>query len=276
MKELRFIDFGAVKVQDAMAYNEALFRTADKTGEPVGFLWIPDKSINMGYSQLIDRELDIERCRQMGYSVTRRISGGGMAFASEKSQVQYGFIGRMDDPKIPYDMTESYRAICGVVIRALEKFGLKGEFKPINDVLCDGKKVSGQAQTRGSKMIIQHGTILVDFNIKEMLLCCNIPLEKISDKGIASVEERLTDLNRTLGRKVGLEDAVKALRYGFEKTFDVRLKEDRLTEEEKALAKELLSKYYDEAWIFRHTLGRKRSAGSYAPGPETSEFGGTT
>ena len=45
----------------------------------------------------------------------------------------------------------------------------------------------------------------------------------------------MTDLNRKLGRKVPLDDVNKAMRYGFEKTFNVTLREDKLTEEEKEI-----------------------------------------
>ncbi len=270
MDELRFIDFGLLDVQKIMSYNEALFRTAEKTGESVGFLWTTPKAIIMGYSQLIEKELNLDRCKALGYEVTRRISGGGMAFSSEKSQMQYGYVGRLED--LPYDMTESYKEICGIVVHALEKWGLSGEFKPINDVLCQGKKISGSAQTRGENMLIQHGTLLADFNIKEMMTCCNIPLEKISDKGIKSVEERLTDLNRALERKVPLDEAAEAMRMGFEKNFGVRLKESRLTKQEEKLASELLPKYYDEKWVFRYTRGRTRSCGAYPQSPEQAEF----
>lgn len=272
MDELRFIDFGFIDVYKIMAANEALFRIAERTGENIGFLWIPEKSINMGYSQLIEKELNLERCEELNYQITRRISGGGMAFASEKSQVQYGFIGNLESDEVPLDMIESYRKICSIIVHALERYNLKGEFKQINDVLCNGKKISGSAQTRGNMVLLQHGTLLINFNIKEMLYCCNIPLEKISDKGIKSVEERLTDLNRELGRKVSLDDANKSMRYGFEKTFNVNLNEDRMTEEEKKLAEKLLPKYYDENWIFRYTKGRARSTGAYEASDEIKEF----
>ncbi len=272
MDELRFIDFGLTDVYKIMAANEAMFRVAERTGENIGFLWIPEKSINMGYSQLIEKELNLERCRELNYPVTRRTSGGGMAFASEKSQVQYGFIGNLEDPQVPLDMIESFRKICNIMIHAMEKYDLEGEFKPINDVLCREKKISGSAHKRGNRVLMQQGTLLVDFNIKEMLLCCNIPMEKISDKGIKSVAERLTDLNRELEREVPLDDANKAMRYGFEKTFDVDLREDELTKEEKKLAEKLLPKYYDEDWIFRYTKGKTRSAGSYELSEEIREF----
>lgn len=272
MDELRFIDFGRTDVYKIMAENEAMFRIAERTGENIGFLWIPDKSINMGYSQLIEKELNLERCKELGYPVTRRTSGGGMAFASENSQVQYGFIGNLEDPQVPVDMIESFRKICNIMIHAMEKYDLEGVFKPINDVLCNGKKISGSAHKRGNQVLMQQGTLLVDFNIKEMLLCCNIPLEKISDKGIKSVGERLTDLNRELGRKVPLEDVNKAMRYGFEKTFNVDLIGAEMTGEEKKLAEELLPKYYDENWIYRYTRGKTRSAGAYEASPELQEF----
>jgi lipoate---protein ligase len=270
MNELRFIDLGHRDAREMMAINEALFKTLDKTGESIGFLWNTDKSIIMGYSQLIEKELNLGRCAELGYQVTRRISGGGMAFSSAQSQVQYGYIAPIED--IALDLTESYKIICGIVMHALEKYGLKGEFKPINDVLCNGKKISGSAQTRGNNVLLQHGTLLVDFNIKEMLSCSNIPLEKISDKGIKSIEERLTDLNRTLGKKIPLPDAGKAMRYGFEKNFNVKLKESKLTAEEETLKKKLLPRYYDEKWLFRFTKGTTRSKGNYPLGPEVMEF----
>ena len=273
MKELRFIDFGKADVCSIMAANESLYRTGEETGEEVGFLWTAGKSIIMGYSQVIEKELNLERCRELGYKITRRISGGGMAFSSQDSQVQYGFIGNLGNQTVPLDMTESYRKVCGIVIHALERFGLSGEFKPINDVLCKGKKISGSAQTRGSNVLLQHGTLLCDFDIKEMMLCCNIPLEKISDKGIKSVGERVTDLQRVLGRKVSLQEADEAMRYGFEKNFNVRLREDKMSTEEQRLAQELLPKYYDPDWVFRYTRRKTRSAGEYPKSPELSEYG---
>jgi len=129
MDELRFIDFGFTDVYKIMAANEAMFRIAERTGKNVGFLWIPDKSINMGYSQLIEKELNLERCKELGYQVTRRTSGGGMAFASEKSQVQYGFIGNLEDPQVPLDMIESFRKICSIMIHALEKYNPEGRIQ---------------------------------------------------------------------------------------------------------------------------------------------------
>jgi len=127
MDELRFIDFGCQSVQKIMSYNEALFRTSEKTCEPVGFIWTTPPAIIMGYSQLIERELDTGRCRALGYQITRRISGGGMAFSSKESQIQYGYIGRLED--LPYDITESYQEICGIVVEALRRWGLEGKFQ---------------------------------------------------------------------------------------------------------------------------------------------------
>ena len=221
MEDLRFIDFGFVDPFRIMAVNEALFRIADREDKNIGFMWIPDKSIIMGYSQIVQKELNLERCKKLGYPVTRRITGGGTAFQSPGSQVHYGFIGCLEDDQVPFDMVESYAKISGIVIHALEKFSLEGVFKPINDVLCNGKKISGAAHSRGNSILLQHGTLIVDFNIGDMLMCCNIPIEKISDKGIKSVEERMTDLKRELGRTVPLDEAAKSIRYGFEKTFGV-------------------------------------------------------
>jgi len=270
--ELRFIDFGLIKPAKIMAATEAMYRLADREGTSVGYIWHPVKSIILGYSQIVEKEFNVERSTNLGYELTRRISGGGVAFASEDSQIQYGFIGNMREYSIPFDIIESYEMICQIMSYALEKFGLKGVFKPINDVLCNGKKISGSAQTRGNQVVLQNGTLLSDMNIREMLTCCNIPLEKISDKGISSVEERLTDLKRELNREVGLDEVREAMLYGFEQTFDVTLSMDELNAKEKKLTDSLLPKYYDRDWIYRHS-SKKTSFGSYESSMEIREFG---
>jgi len=128
---------------------------------------------------------------------------------------------------------------------------LNADFRPINDVIVDGKKISGNAQTRWGGKLLQHGTLLLDFDIKEMLRISNIPIEKISDKQIASIEEGMTWVDKELSEKLDMEEVKGVVRRKFEERFCVRLVDSMISESEEAMAQELLPKYESDEWNYR-------------------------
>jgi lipoate-protein ligase A len=75
--------------------------------------------------------------------------------------------------------------------------------------------------------------------------------EKISDKFIASVYERVTSINREMGRKLSFEEVRAAMSEGFASALDVKLVEGELTHRELELANELRSKLGSEEWLRR-------------------------
>lgn len=247
MEQWRFINIEKVDPYTIMAINEAILR---ESKENTVFLWEIKKSIILGYFQRAEIELNLERCK--GYPITRRLTGGGLAFADDRErQIHYGIVAEIDDDKIPLDVLSSYDKICSVVVRTLEDYGLKANFAPINDVLVDGKKISGNAQTRRENRLLQHGTLLLDFDVEEMLRISNIPLEKISDKAVSSVKERMTWLDRELGERVDIKEVKNAMKNKFIEVFDVDLRDDELTEDEEMLKEKLIPKYRSEEWIFK-------------------------
>ena len=107
-------------------------------------------------------------------------------------QINYGVFGTVDEINFPLDIVASYKHILGILIDTLEEYGLNAAFRPINDVVVDNKKISGNAMTRLNNKTLQHGTLLLDFDIKEMLRILSIPKEKFMDKQIASIEQGMT------------------------------------------------------------------------------------
>ena len=84
---------------------------------------------------------------------------------------------------------------------------------PVNDIVANGKKISGNAQTRRKGVLLQHGTILYSLDIKRMFSLLNVSKEKISDKMIKNVEERVTSVS-AFGN-FSLNDLYGALLEGF-------------------------------------------------------------
>ena len=113
----------------------------------------------------------------------------------------------------PKNILESYKVICGWVIAGLGNLGIKADFAPINDILVEGKKISGNAQARKNGVLLQHGTVLYNTNIERMFSVLKISPEKISDKMIQSAEERVT---RVVDHSSTTPDGLyKALLMGF-------------------------------------------------------------
>ena len=97
--------------------------------------------------------------------------------------------------------------------------------------------------------MLQHGTVLIAPDMRLMFELLRVSPEKISDKFIASVFERVTTIERELGRKPSFEEVRETMSEGFEKALGVELGEGKLTNEEHGLAQNLRPKYTSEEWL---------------------------
>lgn len=211
--------------------------------------WNPP-AISIGYFQSLKEEVDIDNCKNLGVDYVRRITGGGAVF--HESELTYSIVISESHPQIPKNIMESYGRICGGVIKGLKNLGINSEYKPINDIIAKGKKISGNAQTRKMKTVLQHGTVIMDVDVDKMFSILKVPNEKIRDKLIADVKERVTSVKHILGNKISFDTAAEAMKKGFEEEFNVELVEGSLTKEEIGLSKEFERDCFSkQEWNFR-------------------------
>jgi lipoyltransferase/lipoate-protein ligase len=197
------------------------------------YTWNPP-AISIGYFQSLEDEVDLKNCKKLGVDYVRRITGGGAVFHEE--ELTYSIVVSESYPKIPKNIMDSYGRICGAVIKGLKNLGINSEYKPINDIIVNGKKISGNAQTRKMKTVLQHGTVILDVDVDKMFSILKVPNEKIKDKLIADAKERVTSIKHVRGREICFEDTAKAMKKGFEEEFNVELIDGALTKEEIRLA----------------------------------------
>jgi len=193
------------------------------------YTWKPS-AISIGYFQSLNEEIDIDICKKYGVDYVRRITGGGAVY--HENELTYSIVIPESHPQIPKNIMESYGRICGAIIKGLKHLSIESSYVPINDIIVDGKKISGNAQTRKSKTVLQHGTVLTDVNVNKMFSCLRVPDEKIKDKLIADVKQRVTSIKHILGEEVTFAKVAQAMKVGFEEEFNIELEEGSLTKQE--------------------------------------------
>jgi lipoate-protein ligase A len=208
------------------------------------YRWKPS-AVSIGTFQSMEKEVNLERCKELGVDHIRRITGGGAVYHDFLGEITYSVIAPLS--YFPQGIRESYRFVCEWIVSGLGTLGIKANFAPINDILVGGKKISGNAQTRKQGVLLQHGTVLYSTDVKTMFSVLNVSAEKVSDKMIKSVEERVTCVSKH--SRASLEELYEALKRGF--TRDKEFEMGKLTSEETARAEELARNVYaSDAWNF--------------------------
>ncbi|PNX48602.1 MAG: lipoate--protein ligase, partial [Thermoplasmata archaeon M9B1D] len=168
-----------------MAIDKAVLvaSSENKVSPTVRFYnWMPP-AISIGYFQNLKEEVDLLKCEKSGVDYVRRITGGGAVF--HEKELTYSIVIPESHPEISKNIMESYGRICGAIIRGLKQLGINSEYVPINDIIYNGKKISGNAQTRKLKTVLQHGTVILDVDVDKMFSVLRVPNEKIKDKMIS-------------------------------------------------------------------------------------------
>jgi lipoate-protein ligase A len=196
------------------------------------YTWKPP-AISIGYFQSLNEEVDLDACKSLGVEFVRRITGGGAVFHDK--ELTYSIIIPESNLKVPKNILESYRRICGAVVKGLKHLWIESKYAPINDIIVNNKKISGSAQTRKSKTVLQHGTVLLDVDVDKMFKLLKVPNEKIKDKLIADVKQRVTSIKHISDNNVTFNETSDAMKIGFEEEFDIELVNGILTKEEISL-----------------------------------------
>ncbi len=247
-EHIRLILDGGRSAIENMAIDEAMLESRNDLGMSTLrlYTWEPS-AVSLGYFQSLDNVLDLEFLETRGIDYIRRVTGGGTVYHDRKGEVTYSMVVTEREKYIPYEIVDSYRFLTAGIIKGIEKLGLRPEFAPINDIVLNGRKISGNAQTRRHGNILQHGTIICDVDPETMFSALKISDEKTKDKLISSIYDRVTSLKNE-GLDLSLEEVKLALAEGYAEALPLPLKKGQLTPEEQEKAIELQEKYKSREW----------------------------
>ncbi|HOM96520.1 MAG: lipoate--protein ligase family protein [Candidatus Methanofastidiosa archaeon] len=238
---MRYLPYRKENGYLSMGLDEALLllRIEDKVEDTFRFYSFFPSCISIGYFQRLNSSIDIDYCLRNDIDYVRRITGGGNVFHDYMGEVTYSVI--VSEKKSPYNILDSFEFIYGGVIKGLKNMGINVEFKPLNDLTLNSKKISGSAQTRKNGIILQHGTLMFNTNIELMEKALRVSNQKME------IRKRITTLSKE-GYSIDKKELIKNLKKGFEEIYG-KSNKGKLSKEELSLAKKLAyEKYNSKEW----------------------------
>ncbi len=247
--EWRLLRDGITDAHHHFAMEEALVRLVDEGASPPTLrLRQVHRAVFVGVYQDTWSEMDVDYCRAHDIKIVRRLNGGGAVYHDVGSFCYSAFFPRA---VFPQPDEELYRLFAEPIIRTCADYGVTAHFGGRNDLLVGGRKIYGSAQIAWYDAFVQSGTFLVNMDFDAMNRALTPPALKFADKPARSVKERVTSLAREVGRELDTDEVMERFAHNFSQVVGVDLVPGGLTEEELALAEELLDvKYSTDAWNF--------------------------
>ena len=169
-----------------LAAEEYIFTNFDKEQDYL-LLWQNHSAVIIGRHQNTIEEINQDYVKEHDIQVIRRSSGGGAVY-HDLGNLNYTFIINTQDSL--YD----FKALAIPVVQALQNLGVNADFTGRNDLVVNGKKISGAAQMIKKGRLLHHGTLLFHSNLDVLEKALNVKAEKIESKGIKSVRSRVTNI----------------------------------------------------------------------------------
>ncbi len=251
MEEWRLIDLGLAEPYMAQTFYEAVAEGINRGLSPNTLILVQPSSpyVCIGYHQVLEKEIDLEYCRKNNLPVIRRGQGGGAVYLNS-NQLFYQVIASEKSQVVPKNINKFFERFLDVTVYVYRKLGLEAEFKPINDVLVHGKKISGNGAGKMGKAMILVGNIILNLDYESMARVLRVPSEKFRDKMAKSMRQWVTSLNQELG-SVPSTDEIKGLVIeGYEKILGLKMvPSEPFKEELKIWRSEIKSKHQSSEWL---------------------------
>ncbi|MGE7623677.1 lipoate--protein ligase family protein [Viridibacillus sp. NPDC096237] len=270
-----FINSGPCSPAFNMALDEALLHWHSKGLIPpvIRFYeWNP-ATLSIGYFQRAEKDIDFEQLHKLNLGFVRRPTGGRAVL--HEHELTYSIIVNEDYPDMPKTVTEAYRVLSEGLLLGFRNLGLdayfsipdseekRADLKTPKSAVCfdapswyelvvEGKKVAGSAQTRKEGVILQHGAILIDLDDEKLISLFKFPSEASKERMRKHLPQKAVAINQLAQKPVDVETCISAFHKGFEDGLDIELVPYTLTDEQLDFVNNLAkTRYESDEWNFR-------------------------
>lgn len=276
----RFIRSGRGTPEGNMAIDEAMLIALSEGKAPptVRFYGWNPPTLSIGYFQRAEDEIDLNEVRRRGTGFVRRPTGGRAVLHDR--ELTYSMVVPEDYPDMPRTVNEAYRVLSEGLVHGFRNLGLRAQMVNLGteeekakyastagsaacfdspswyELVVEGRKIAGSAQTRSRGVILQHGSILLEMDVEQLFSMLEFSNERVKERLKASFRTKavaIGDICRSMGRApVTYEEAETAFRAGIAEGLGIVLEDGELTPYERELAAQLSEeKYANDEWNLR-------------------------
>jgi lipoate-protein ligase A len=237
--------------------------------------WNPP-TLSIGYFQKAS-DIRFEALREEGLGFVRRPTGGRAVLHDR--ELTYSIVVPENYPGIPRSVTEAYRVLSEGLLLGFRALGLnaqmvqlitdeeKQKYESVGSAACfdspswyelvvEGRKVAGSAQTRQKDVVLQHGSILLDMDTEQLFRVLHFSNDRLKEKLKAQFSQKAVAINELRSQQqkppVGLKEVEKAFRDGIARAMNIEWVPSALSAFEREIAEQLVrEKYGNEEWNLR-------------------------
>jgi lipoate-protein ligase A len=190
---------GVTDARVNLALEEYVFRQKPANDDCLLF-YVNAPAIIIGRNQNTIEEIDPDVVAAKGIHVVRRISGGGAV---------YHDLGNLNfSVMTPYvaGHFNRYDRFTGPVVDVLHALGVPAQLGGRNDILADGRKISGNAQFATPSRMFSHGTLLLDSNLDDVTAALRPKPGKVESKGVKSIRSRVANIVEFLPAPIAVDE----------------------------------------------------------------------
>lgn len=182
-----------------LALEEYLLKNVD-IREDYFILWQNEPTIVIGKHQNTLKEINMNFVQDNNINVVRRNSGGGAVY-HDLGNINFTFITKYDEKHLL-----DFKTFTNPVVYSLGKLNVKAELSGRNDILIDGRKISGNSQHIYKDRFLHHGTLLFNSELENLVKALNVDNDKILSKGIESIKSRVTNIKEHVKEDIFMEE----------------------------------------------------------------------
>lgn len=264
-----FIDTGYHSASVNMALDESLlnWHSEGKIPPTLRFYGWSKPSLSVGHFQNAERAIDFPNVQKHGCEFVRRLTGGSAVLHDD--ELTYSIVVSENKEYIPNTIRSAYYLLSKGILKGYKNLGIQADYaiqeksngrtdvcfeKPaFYEMVVDGKKISGNAQTRKRGVLLQHGSIPMSMN-KEMLFdLFKFPTETVKKAKRNAFSEKAITINEITKKQHTYDDLKNSFLKGFQTELNMDLVPLELTERQWKEVHDLAkSKYTQEEWNLYH------------------------
>ncbi|MCC6146369.1 MAG: lipoate--protein ligase family protein [Anaerolineaceae bacterium] len=240
-------------------HSQALYHAACYLNREVLLILRPASPyVCVGFHQDARQEIDLMYAAANQIPVFRREVGGGAVYL-DGNQLFYQLVLHQDHPAIPASKSEFYKKFLTPVIETFVKFGVPAQYKPVNDIMVQTRKISGNGAAQIADCIVLVGNFILDFDYEMMSRVLRTPDEKFRDKVYKTMKENLTTIRRETGGIPSTQDLAAALVENFKPLLGM-MDSGRLDETLLKKAEEVIDRMDTPEWLLAQERSRPKSS----------------